>query len=368
MEPVRIGVSAALTGPNAAAYAPTYDAMNVYFQRVNDQGGIGGRRVELIVEDDAGDATRSAANAVRLVQQERVPLLVLASPSASYGPVMTISRSASTPLLIAGACPKETLPPADPLMFCSASFGTAYDSAAALRFIQDAATSQVKLGLLGVDIPLSRAYIDTSIQLAGPAGIQVVAQQVMPLTVTDFTPFATQIAQSGANWAWAGGPWGAEIGPFESLQKLGWTGNYLLYAHQAAEEDFRRRKVDTLYGITSNAMFFEDLPIHREIRAAAERYGSTYPAIELAEGWVTAMAVEEAFRTSGAPSSAAELQASLNRLDVDTRGLRGSRLTFTSDNHFRQTLAYKVYRWDTRQDRIVVARDWEPTDVTAKAR
>src|SRR5262245_31752299 len=73
---VRIGLTAALTGPNAAFYAAVYESINVYVQRLNDLGGINGRRVELVVEDDAGDATRASTNATRLVQQERVPLLV----------------------------------------------------------------------------------------------------------------------------------------------------------------------------------------------------------------------------------------------------------------------------------------------------
>jgi ABC-type branched-subunit amino acid transport system substrate-binding protein len=357
-------MSAALSGPNAAVYAAAYESMHIYFQRVNEQGGVNGRRVELLVEDDSGDATRAAANATKLVQQERVPLLLLASPSASYGPVISISKAASTPLLIVGACPRETLPPADPLLFCTASYGTTYDSAAAVRFIHSVAGSDVKLGLIGMDIPISRAYVAAGEENAVQAGMQVVTRQILPLTVTDFSSFATQVAQSGAHWAWAGAPWGAALGPFESLQKLGWTGNYLLWAHQPAEEDFRRRKVDNLYGLAANALFVEDLPIHREIRATADKYGTTYPVEQLAEGWVTAMALEEAVRTAVEPLGPPEFQAALNTLDLDTRGLRGGRLTFTPENHFRTQIHYRVYRWDSQQGRIVTVRDWQPIDVT----
>jgi branched-chain amino acid transport system substrate-binding protein len=363
---VRIGLTATLTGPNAAAYAPVYESINVYVQRLNDLGGIDGRRVELIVEDDAGDATRASTNATRLVQQEHVPLLVLASPSASYGPVMSAARGTQTPLLIAAACPRETLPPADPLMFCSSSYCTSYDSAAAVRFIHSHATGEVKLGLIGVDIPVSRAYMDSGAEYANAAGLGVVTKQIMPLTVTDFSPFATQVVQADANWAWAGGPWGAEVGPFEALQKLAWTGNYVLYGLPPAEEEFRRRRVDALYGVSSNALFAEDLPIHNDIRAAAQKYGATYPVEQLAEGWVTAMVLEEAVRTSDAPFGAAQLRAALDRLDLDTHGLRGTRMTFTPENHFRTQVSYRVYHWDSHQQRIVIARDWDTTEVAAR--
>src|SRR5688572_24951255 len=50
--PVRIGISAALTGPNAAVYAAVYESISVYFQRANAMGSLGSSRVELVVEDD----------------------------------------------------------------------------------------------------------------------------------------------------------------------------------------------------------------------------------------------------------------------------------------------------------------------------
>jgi ABC-type branched-subunit amino acid transport system substrate-binding protein len=359
----RIGFTGALTGPNAAVYAAVYESISIYLQRLNDQGGINGRRVDLLVEDDAGDATRATANATRLVNQENVPLLILASPSASYGPVMAITKAAATPVLIVGACPKETLPPAEPLVYCSASYGTTYDSAAAIRFIRSIATEEVRLGLVGVDVPVSRAYMDSGAAYGLAAGMKLATTQVMPLTVTDFTPFATQVAQSGTNWAWAGGPWGAEIGPFDALQKLGWRGNYMLWAHQPAEEEFRRRHSPNLYGLAANTLFAENLPIHNEIRIAAAKYGATYPAEQLAEGWVTAMALEETLRTTEAPGLGTQVQAALNTLDLDTRGLRGTRLTFTPENHFRTRTSYRVYHWDERQERIVALRDWETVDI-----
>jgi hypothetical protein len=276
---------------------------------------------------------------------------------------MNIANAAATPLLIVGACPKETLPPAEPFVYCSASYGTTYDSAAAIRFIGSIAAEQVHLGLVGVDIPVSRAYMDSGAEYGSAAGMQVATRQIMPLTVTDFTPFATQVAQSGANWAWAGGPWGAEIGPFDALQKLGWRGNYMLWAHQPAEEEFRRRRSPNLYGLAANTLFAENLPIHTEIRETAAKYGATYPAEQLAEGWVTAMALEEIVRNTEAPGLGPQVQAALNALDLDTRGLRGTRMTFTPENHFRTRTSYRVYHWDERQERIVALRDWETVDV-----
>jgi len=362
-EPYRIGLTVALTGPAADVYAPTYEAVNVFFQRVNEQGGINGHPVQLLAEDDAGDATKATSNATKLVQQERVPLLFLASVSATYGSVMNIIRSAGVPLFIASVCPKEAFPPADPLIFCSSSFGALYDSAFAVQFIREAAREPVRLGLVAQDVPISRTSIDYAGERATEAGMQVVSKQVIPPTATDYTPFATQLQQAGANWVFAWAPWSTQIGPFDALQKLGWRGNYLLWAHQPAEEELTRRKSDALYALAGNALFAENLPIHQEIRAAVAKYKTTYPIEHMAEGWSAALALEQGLRNCGWPCGPRELRAAFNQLQVDMKGLRGGPLTFSSDNHYRTKVYFKVYRWDSQQNRIVTARDWAGLDV-----
>src|SRR5881409_1955055 len=100
----RIGMSAAITGPASSTYAPTYEAYKIYFQRVNDAGGINGQKVEIAYEDDRGEPQRAAANAKKL--GEGTILMVNASTSATYKPFMTESESEKIPLLFGGGvCP-----------------------------------------------------------------------------------------------------------------------------------------------------------------------------------------------------------------------------------------------------------------------
>jgi len=47
-----IGVSAAMTGPAAATYAPVVESMKAYLEHVNAKGGIRGKPVKLVVLDD----------------------------------------------------------------------------------------------------------------------------------------------------------------------------------------------------------------------------------------------------------------------------------------------------------------------------
>ena len=139
-----IGVSAAMTGPAAATYAPVVESMKAYLEHVNAKGGIRGKPVKLVVLDDSAQPSRAAANAKRLLSEDKVVLLLNSSLSSTFAPMVAEAKRANVPLYFAGSvCPKETYPPADPLQFCSTAFGAELDSQAALGFVKRSAKEPV---------------------------------------------------------------------------------------------------------------------------------------------------------------------------------------------------------------------------------
>src|SRR3989441_12843289 len=60
-EPYRIGMTAAITGPFSAGYAPTYEAHRTYFKRGNEAGGVNGPPVLITHQDGRGEPQRAAA-------------------------------------------------------------------------------------------------------------------------------------------------------------------------------------------------------------------------------------------------------------------------------------------------------------------
>ena len=56
-----IGVTAAMTGPQAGILAPVVEMAKAYLDHVNSRGGINGKPVQLIVLDDQGEPSRAAS-------------------------------------------------------------------------------------------------------------------------------------------------------------------------------------------------------------------------------------------------------------------------------------------------------------------
>jgi ABC-type branched-subunit amino acid transport system substrate-binding protein len=359
-----VGITAALTGPPASTYAPAVEAMRLYIERVNAGGGVNGRQIRLIILDDSAEPSKAAANVKRLLTQDNVLLVINASLSSTYGPVVPETKRAGVPLLFSsGVCPKEVSPPADPLLFCTTAYAATLDSRAALAFVKETAKQPVQLGLVAMAIPISRAEMEFAQQQAPALGIKAVGLEVVPPPTPDYTPFATKLKDAGANWVFSWAPWVTQVRTIEALRRLGWEGEYITWSHLEAESELKRLKDGKLYAIGANSLFAENLPIHNEIAAVVTKANSKYPPEQMAEGWIAGMVIEAAMKGAGWPATPAKVQASMSNLKVDLKGLRGGPLEWTKDNHFRTKQYYRVYRWDPAKSAIVVAKDWYAYDV-----
>jgi branched-chain amino acid transport system substrate-binding protein len=357
-----VGITAALTGPPASTYAPAVEALRIYIERVNAAGGVNGKKINLVIEDDSAQPSKAAANAKKILTEDKPVLMLNASLSSTYAPVIAEAKTAGVPLMFASSvCPKDVYPPAAEGEFCTTAFAATYDSRAALAFVKETAKDPVKIGFSAMAIPLSRAEMDFAESQAPALGMTAVDKEIIPPPTADYMPFATKIKDAGANWVFSWAPWVTQVRTFEALRRLDWSGDYITWAHIEAEDELNRIKDPKFYVIGANALFEAALPIQKEIVDAVKQAGSKYPADEMTEGWIAGMVVEAAIKGAGADATPAKVQASMENLKVDLKGLRGGPIEWTKDNHFRTRQYYRVYRWDG--GKIALVKDWSAYDV-----
>jgi branched-chain amino acid transport system substrate-binding protein len=359
-----IGLTGAMTGPAAGTNGPAVEGLRAYINRLNDSGGVNGKQVRLVLQDDQGEPSKAAANAKKLLTQDNVVLLINASLSSTYAPVIAETKRAQIPLLFMGAvCPKDVYPPADALLFCSTAFASNFDGRAAMAFVKETAREPVRLGLAAMAIPVSRGEIDFVEEHSKTLGMTPVDKEIIPPPTADYTPFATKLKDANANWVFSWAPWVTQVRTFEALRRLGWQGDYLAWGHIEAEGELARLKDPKFYVIGATALFSENLPVHKEIAEAAKKAGLTYPPEQIAEGWIGGLVVEAALKGTGWPASPAKIAAAMQNLKVDTKGLRGGPIEWTKENHFRTRQSYRIYRWDAGRSAVSRVKDWTHHDV-----
>ena len=361
-EEYKLGVSAAITGPVASTYAPTYEGLKIYIDRLNERGGVNGRPVRVTYLNNQGTPPRAVTDSKRLVDEEKVIALINISTSATYAPMVADAKRSKTPLVFLGSavCPPEVYPPKpEPLLFCSSFNMVGEDGKAAVHFFKElSGGTNAKLGLLAMDIPISRQGVDQMEKLARQAGFDIALNLAVPPPTADFTPFATRYKDSGATWIAHWAPFNFGVALFSSLTRLGWTGNYLATASPTAETDTIKFAQGNFYVMPSYTFALEGLPVFNEIGEAAKKHGATYSVDSLSLGWVGGMVLEDALKRCGWPCSAEKFRASLEGVRADTQGLYGGPVDWSPGNHVRSAAYYKVYRWDSAQGRVVKVKDW----------
>jgi len=131
-EPIRVGVLHSLSGPMASSEVPVVNAIRMAADEINARGGLLGRRVELLVRDGKSDPETFAAEAERLITEDRVSVIFGCWTSASRRtvrpvierlkglmiyPVQYEGVESSAHLVYAGAAPNQQIVPAVQWLF-----------------------------------------------------------------------------------------------------------------------------------------------------------------------------------------------------------------------------------------------------------
>ena len=74
--PIKIGASEALTGKFASLGEPRVNAMRMATDEINNSGGINGKKLEIIAEDNQGDAKVAVTNASKLLNIDNVDIVL----------------------------------------------------------------------------------------------------------------------------------------------------------------------------------------------------------------------------------------------------------------------------------------------------
>jgi branched-chain amino acid transport system substrate-binding protein len=93
-EPIRIGMSAAMSGPAQSLGLGMKLGVEAYFQRVNRNGGVDGRRLELIAMDDGYEPESAVRNMNHLVDDEGVLAMIgnVGTPTAKLTVPIAIEK------------------------------------------------------------------------------------------------------------------------------------------------------------------------------------------------------------------------------------------------------------------------------------
>lgn len=193
-EPIKIGAIVSLTGTYAGLGEPEKNVLELEVDRINKAGGVNGRQIEVVVEDDATDEAKAVAAASKLIEQEKVVAIIGATGTGQTMAVRgDVQRAAIPQVSMAGGTVITS--PVDKLVFA-----TPWSNTIVVPFTLDYLEGQgiTKIGLISDSGGFGKDG-EAVIKVDAPkAGIEVVADQTFNPGDTDMTAQLTKIKNSDA--------------------------------------------------------------------------------------------------------------------------------------------------------------------------
>ena len=193
-EPIRIGAFLSVTGPAAFLGDPEQKTLEMVVERINAEGGVLGRKLQLIAYDDAGDAEKARTFAKRLLEQDRVDAIVGGSTTGTTMAVVPLAEAAQTPFIsLAGAV--VIVEPVKKWVF-----KTPHTDRMACEkiFVDIQARKLTKVALISGGGGFDKSMRGECLKVAPKYGIEVIADETYGAADTDMTAQLTKIRSSGA--------------------------------------------------------------------------------------------------------------------------------------------------------------------------
>ncbi len=193
-EPIKIGAVVSLTGTYAGLGEPEKATLEMEVERINAAGGINGRPIELIIEDDATDEAKAVAAAAKLIEQDKVIAIIGATGTGQTMAMRgDIQRAGVPQVSMAGGT--VITAQFDPLVFA-----TPWSNTIVVPYTLEAlkADGITKIAVISDSGGFGKDGVAVLQAEAPKAGIEIVANETFNPGDTDMTAQLTKIKGTAA--------------------------------------------------------------------------------------------------------------------------------------------------------------------------
>ncbi|HSV34244.1 MAG TPA: ABC transporter substrate-binding protein [Ramlibacter sp.] len=317
-----LGMSTPLTGPLAHYGAELRRGVKLGLDQVNSAGGIAGRRIELLVQDDAGLPERALANTRELLAAS-VLAMTGYHGAASIEAVLPLLEEAGAPLIGAASSAELLREPMRKGVF-NLRAGAREETAAMVLQLDTVGLSEIaaiaqddalgRAGLEGIQLELNRLALRLAslARLSAAANTAAVAQAVQ--TVCKQRPQALVLALDASN----------ALSVIRQARRIGCVPQFYVMSEAGAQLLAGAAATGELSGVIVSQVVPHPGTASVPVVADYQRLlaGAAPPSYPGLEGFLYARVITEALRRCGREPSRRCLVASLEGKALDAGGYR----------------------------------------------
>jgi ABC-type branched-subunit amino acid transport system substrate-binding protein len=325
----RIGNSGPSSGANSASMLELLAGARLYFDAVNAEGGVNGRKVQLIQLDDNFEVPRTVRNVEKLIGEERVDALLLVRGTPHNEAILPLIERAGVPLIAPSTGAMALHKPVKPLVF---NVRTAYRTEAQKLAAVLASTGRKRIALIHVADSFGEDVAQGFLAGLAERKLEAVAVQKFDRKAIDVDRAAAEVKRATPDTIVIVGAGQAVVAGIQALRALDVKVPIATLSNNASS-GFVKALGANAPGVMVTQVFpneqLADIPLTREAAQLA-RKASTVLTPAMMEGFAAAKVTVEALRRCAGACSRADLVKSLDTLDVD---LGGMKVAFSPSDH-----------------------------------
>ena len=218
-QPIRVGFSIAQTGPIAGGGQAALVALRLWADDVNARGGLLGRKVELVVYDDQGSPATTPGIYAKLVDVDKVDLLIAPYGTVPTAPIVPFARQRKL-LLMGNFSFQVNARIQHDMWFNNAPWNDAASFSEGFFKIGQAEGART-IAFLAADNEFAQNLANGARELARRAGLKTVYDQSYPPSTIDFSPIVRGIRAARPEMVFVASYPGESVAIVRSVREIG---------------------------------------------------------------------------------------------------------------------------------------------------
>lgn len=344
------GVMMDMSATASGSQVPWVKGVQAYVRKVNEAGGIHGRKLNLLIEDDRYDASLDRVNYERLVNQTPVLGISGFGNSSAQTALMPLIRRGKVPVVGAYAITRAGVEPATP-MYYGGFCGFKEMAQVGVGFFTDRQKLKApKVVTVHLDVAGGKEYaeyVDAEVTKRGGSS------KALPYKIgaADLTAQVLEIIAQKPDYITVYGVASPTLLLMRTMAQYGLKIPVFAITHLGTPEIYSALGAEVGANYYFVSCFtpgdIEDSSGVKEMAALAEKYGNGALKTNgnYVGGWVIGQTIAENVARLGADPTREKLVEAMNKgFEVDTKGV-SSKLKFSKEDH-RGLTGLRPYSYD----------------------
>ena len=358
---IKLGGMGDLTGPVADVWKPVAEGVRTYYRYINDQGGIHGRKIEYILEDDRYSIPMALAAFKKLVFMDKVLSLTPGASGAGHTHALIPLCEKHKVPLSAATNNKDFFLPVRRYIFTTLPF---YSDQVKLIFdylLNDMKIKSPKIALAYPDAASGKDTRDSARDEAKARGIKLLAEVVIPIMAGDCSSQILNLKRVAPDYVIVHGYVASMAAFLRDAKKFGFSPTSFTTQYGCVEDAVKLAgdAARNMMGVNGFGLWHDDSPAMNKLRKVTLTYhpGSGGRDTNYVQGWFMAMMTVEALKNAGRDLNEETMVNGYEKIrGFDTQGICG--IVDYGPNDHKAIDYHRVFKADVKTKQLVPVTGW----------